>query len=161
MDQANLGLNCTSGSCACGHITFRTSAPPFEISYCYCHQCAKISGTGFLTFAQFRRSAVVWNREPAVWKSGELSERTMCHLCGSSLSMCYVFEADTISMTMGSLDRIDLPLPTARVHIFLKEKAAWVHVPDDGAARHDFHSINFQKQIDEWKGKTQRDGNTL
>lgn len=69
--------------------------------------------------------------------------------------MSYVFEADTISLTMGVIDQINVPLPTAKVHIFVKEKASWVDVPNDGAARHDFHSTNFQKLIDEWRGKTQ------
>lgn len=51
--------------------------------------------------------------------------------------MAYHFQADAICLTMGSVDLESLKVEVPKVgnHIFVKEKAPWVVLPDDGAER--------------------------
>jgi hypothetical protein len=51
--------------------------------------------------------------------------------------MVYYFDKDNISVTMGSIDPESFTCepPKVKNHIFLREKAAWVVLPDDGAER--------------------------
>jgi hypothetical protein len=44
---------------------------------------------------------------------------------------------DTTSLTMGSVDMESLKceMPRLRKHIYVKEKAPWFEIPDDGAER--------------------------
>lgn len=51
--------------------------------------------------------------------------------------MVYAFEKDTTGLVMGSFDPGSLKgeWPKIKKHIFVKEKAPWTIVPDDGAPR--------------------------
>jgi hypothetical protein len=44
-------------------------------------------------------------------------------------------------------------------HIFLKEKAAWWIVPDDGIVRHEAFDETFQRRLEGWvaEGSPRRD----
>lgn len=49
--------------------------------------------------------------------------------------MEYYYDADCISITMGSIDTSSMScaIPQVKRHIFLQEKAPWVEMSDDGA----------------------------
>ena len=51
--------------------------------------------------------------------------------------MAYSFQADQMSITVGSIDWPSLrsEAPKVSKHIFVSEKAPWVQLPDDGAER--------------------------
>lgn len=51
--------------------------------------------------------------------------------------MEYWFDKGTISVTMSSTypDSFVCELPRVKSHIFLREKASWMELPDDGAER--------------------------
>lgn len=51
--------------------------------------------------------------------------------------MEYTFEEDSISVTMGSIDAASFTCepPKVKNHIFLREKAPWFVLLDDGAER--------------------------
>jgi hypothetical protein len=51
--------------------------------------------------------------------------------------MEYAFDKDSISVTMGSVDAGSFTCepPKVKDHIFLREKAPWFVLPDDGAER--------------------------
>jgi hypothetical protein len=51
--------------------------------------------------------------------------------------MSYAFDEHRISVTAGSIDiqSLTCETPKVRMHIYLREKAPWVVLPDDGAAR--------------------------
>ena len=125
-----------SGRCACGRIRFQTSldeAP--NINWCYCITCQRQSGAPFIPFAAFMKKDVHWNQHPDIWKSSKIAERWFCKDCGSSLGMMYFHVPDRIDIPVCSMaTKVKLGLyPDA--HIFLKDKPAWVQVPDDGAER--------------------------
>ncbi len=49
--------------------------------------------------------------------------------------MAYAFDPDMISFTMATVDLSSLSsgVPKVTKHIFLRERAAWMPMPDDGA----------------------------
>lgn len=69
--------------------------------------------------------------------------------------MSYVFEADWVGITLGSVHEESLQgeFPKIGKHIFLKEKAkiGGLELADDGAKRWQDHTDVFAKQIEEWE----------
>jgi hypothetical protein len=70
-------------------------------------------------------------------KLSNIAERTFCTSCGSPITM--VYNAEDTSLTWGSIDLESLKaaVPKVKQHIFLGEKAPWMVLPDDGAARYE------------------------
>lgn len=139
------------GSCACGDVTFETDASPYSGTSCYCKECAKLSGSGFLTFVHFHPRDVRWSRDPDIWNSSNVAERWYCSRCGSSIAMKYNNETDEVGIVITMIDSSRLPLPKIERHIFIAEKADWLVIPDDGAKRFDEHDVAFQAKFDKWK----------
>ena len=46
-----------TGSCLCGDLRWRASAPPYAMGLCFCADCRKASGSGFIPFMNFDASA--------------------------------------------------------------------------------------------------------
>lgn len=139
------------GSCACGRIKYTCSAMPDEMSNCHCHTCRKLGGGPFLAFASVPRTSIRWlNSPPDIWKRSDVAERGFCSNCGSALSMVYYCDMDRYSLTASSIDESREPLPKACEHIFLKEKAPWFVLPEDGAERFDAMPGAFEAKMEKW-----------
>ncbi|EXJ91036.1 hypothetical protein A1O1_04143 [Capronia coronata CBS 617.96] len=136
------------GSCACGRIQYQTQAQPLSVDACHCGTCQKAGGP-FLGFADFPVSELQWTHQPPdMWTRSEIADRGYCNVCGSSLSMQYRFQ-DVIGITLGTI-QAGTSLPRLGTHIFLKEKAPWFVLPDDGAQRWDEFPPEFQQKLDQW-----------
>ncbi len=46
------------GGCLCGQVRYEASAPPRYAGYCFCADCRKASGSGFMPFMGFAASAI-------------------------------------------------------------------------------------------------------
>jgi len=55
------------------------------------------------------------------------------------------------SIAMGTIDESSGPISSPEEHIFLKDKASWLVLPDDGAARHDKFDAGFQERLDKYE----------
>lgn len=64
--------------------------------------------------------------------------------------MKYHFGDDGMGLTLGSLDLETFKgtLPKVKQHIFLREKAPWVEIPDDGAERLELFAYAEQMGIE-------------
>lgn len=64
--------------------------------------------------------------------------------------MIYTFEPETTAVTVGSVDPQSFKgeWPKVKNHIFLKEKAPWVTLPDDGAERLEAFPLAFAHVIE-------------
>jgi hypothetical protein len=98
-----------------------------------------VSGSGYLPFVEISSNAFHLT-EASTRKTLKLSavaERTFCSNCGTPVTMGYSFDADHISISVGSIDWQSLKSEAPKVakHIFVSEKAPWVQLPDDGAER--------------------------
>lgn len=138
------------GKCACGRVQYHTQAEPLAANACHCEECRRQSGGPFLGFIGLPMSEVHWIQPPEIWASSDIAERGFCKVCGSAMSMRYLFDPHRIAVTMGTIIEASPAVPRP-AHIFLKEKASWFVLPDDGAERHDDFPGDFRTKIDQWR----------
>ncbi|KAJ5752095.1 hypothetical protein N7520_009012 [Penicillium odoratum] len=124
-----------SGSCACRYIRYTANVAPAGVVNCHCTTCRKQAGAPYQAFVHFPISSFKWEVEPTKWQSSEIAFRTFCPHCGSNLSMSYDSDPNEIAIVAGTLDDGTIVPPPSK-HIFLKDKAPWYELPEDGAARY-------------------------
>src|ERR1700759_4806702 len=60
--QIEAGMNETTkrceGGCLCGAVRYQADGDPLSAGYCYCADCRKASGSGFIPFMGFPAHAV-------------------------------------------------------------------------------------------------------
>ena len=67
--------------------------------------------------------------------------------------MQYSHAPNRVGIVYGVIDQSSEPIPPPMEHIFLKEKASWYTLPDDGLPRYDGFDPPFQKRLDAWLEK--------
>ncbi|HTV89282.1 MAG TPA: GFA family protein [Stellaceae bacterium] len=113
-----------TGGCQCGAVRYELTAPPERVHLCHCRMCQKAVGGPFAVGAPVRRSAFAWTRgTPASFASSSLAQRDFCPRCGTPLTFRYD-DADTISVTVGSLDRPQ-DVPPVR-HYGVEGRLGWL-----------------------------------
>lgn len=137
------------GGCRCGGVRYTSTAAPSDITLCHCRACQHLSGSGFLPFVHVESEAMDWTHTSTLktMSLSKFAERFFCTGCGAPVAMNYHFEEGTIGIVFGSVDLKTLKsgMPKVEQHIFLREKAPWVTLPDDGAKR--METSNFAKQL--------------
>jgi hypothetical protein len=119
-------------------VQYTSSEAPSDITICHCRTCQQLSGSGSLPFVNVRQKAFNYkSTAPTTLKLSDVAERTFCSGCGTPITMVYNFDKDDVSVTMGSIDPDSFICepPKIKNHIFVREKAAWDVLPDDGAER--------------------------
>ncbi|KAH0846084.1 hypothetical protein FOPE_12697 [Fonsecaea pedrosoi] len=69
--------------------------------------------------------------------------------------MRYFFEADRTEVTLGTVVGAEPALPALGAHIFLKDKAQYLVLADDGATRYDEFPEGFRDKIEQWRRQQQ------
>lgn len=78
------------GGCLCGHVRFRTTGTPNNVSSCHCRMCQKATGAAYLTMAEFPQEQVTWLENKPQWRaSSDKAERGYCPKCGGAVSFRY------------------------------------------------------------------------
>lgn len=129
-----------NGRCRCGAVQYTWTGTPSDITLCHCRACQELSGSGFLPFIDVSKQTFSFAKDSTlkVLHLSERAERTFCSGCGSPISMFYFSNPDVVSLTMATvnLDSMGLEtIPKVTKHIYLREKAPWVVLPDDGTER--------------------------
>ncbi|OJJ41455.1 hypothetical protein ASPWEDRAFT_167470 [Aspergillus wentii DTO 134E9] len=130
------------GSCACRYVRYTVSQLPSIVVNCHCTECRKQSGAPYQSWAHFHRDAINWIVQPTTRRSSNIATRSFCPRCGSSITMAYDVDPEMTGIAAGTIDddaSIPDQVPKPGFHIFLKEKAAWFDIPEDGAERWDSH----------------------
>lgn len=129
------------GGCRCGGVQYESKAAPSNLTLCHCRACQQLSGSAYLPFVDVSMAAVTFTKESTrtTLRLSPHAERTFCSGCGTPISMTYPSDPDHLGLTVGTIDLESLaaevpPLKVSK-HIFLKEKAPWVVLPDDGTER--------------------------
>jgi hypothetical protein len=147
----NRGSLRLTGGCQCGAIRYELTAAPERVHLCHCRMCQKAVGGPFAVGVPVPRSGFAWTRgTPASFASSSLARRDFCASCGTPLTFRYD-DAETISVTIGSLDRPQ-DVPPVR-HYGIEGRLAWLdHIaalpvettdqmmPDERRARY----VNYQ-----------------
>ena len=118
------------GGCLCGAVRYEATAAPAYAGLCYCADCRKASGSGFIPFMGFaaRDIAITGATRPSEVPSfrGGIATRNHCAECGSIVFGGVIGESDSFTIYAGSLDDPSLFHP--RVAIFTRDRPAWAEV---------------------------------
>ncbi|CAH0348688.1 MAG: GFA family protein [Pseudomonadota bacterium] len=116
------------GGCLCGACRYSSDAEPINIRACHCRRCQKATGAPFYARVMVPLDSVAMSG-PIGWFDADTGvRRGFCTGCGTSL-FSERQSANTVGLTMGSLDDPDRFAPSE--HIWISCKQAWL-VIDDG-----------------------------
>ena len=120
-----------TGGCLCGALRYEAQGEPTLAGYCYCADCRKASGSGFVPFMNFPKSAVRFGGETLTFTSkaasGGDAVRNSCPVCGGLVFGGEIGKSRSFTIYAGSLDDPSLFHPT--VAIFTRDRPAWAVVP--------------------------------
>jgi hypothetical protein len=120
-----------AGGCLCGALHYEAWGDPLYAGHCYCEDCRKASGSGFVPFIGFHSSAINFSGTPQTYFSkaanGNMAARNFCATCGSLVFGGEVGISDSFTIYAGSLDHPSLFHPT--VAIFTKGRPDWACIP--------------------------------
>jgi hypothetical protein len=126
-------VTCFAGGCLCGAVRYSAEGQPLYAGYCFCSDCRKASGSGFVPFMGFAASAVRFSGRPRQFRSpsirGSDAVRNFCPACGSLVFGGVPGEDESHTIYAGSLDDPSLFRPT--IAIFARDRPAWVPLPAD------------------------------
>lgn len=127
-----------TGGCLCGAVRYEATGTPTAAGLCYCADCRKASGSGFIPFIGFRASDVRFSGATLVFRSkafrGGDAVRNSCPACGSLVFGGVVGEDRNHTIYAGTLDDPALFHPT--IAIFTRDRAPWASLPPELKAFH-------------------------
>ena len=100
--------NRITGGCLCGALRWEAQGPPDFAGYCFCTDCRKMSGSGFVGFMGFAAAKVRFSGETRQLRSrsirGTDAVRNTCPTCGSLVFGGIAGEDRSHTLYAGSLD---------------------------------------------------------
>jgi hypothetical protein len=119
------------GGCLCGALRYEARGEPLYAGYCFCDDCRRASGSGFIPFMGFAAEAVSFSGEtkPFVSKAarGGDAVRNSCPVCASLVFGGVIGETSPFTIYAGSLD--DPSAFEPKVAIFARSRPPWVTLP--------------------------------
>ncbi len=107
-----------TGGCLCGALRYEAEGEPLNAGLCYCTDCQKASGSGFVPFLGFASSALRFSgrSSPFVSKSADGGDatRNFCPVCSSLVFGGVLGESDFFTLYAGSLDDRSLSIRKSR-----------------------------------------------
>lgn len=116
-----------TGGCLCGACRYATDAAPLNVRACHCRRCQKATGGPFYARVMVPLDRVTMDGPIGWYDGGTGVRRGFCTRCGTTL-FSERATANTIGLTMGSLDDPDRFTPTE--HIYTASKQAWLVLDD-------------------------------
>lgn len=120
-----------TGGCLCGSVRYEAQGKPKAAGHCYCCDCRRASGSGFIPFMMFPASAVRLTGETVAFESqaanGNTATRNFCPLCHSLVFGGSVEKDDTYNIYAGSLDDPSQFHPT--IAVFTRGRPEWAIIP--------------------------------
>jgi hypothetical protein len=120
-----------SGGCLCGRLRFEADSDPMFQGCCFCADCRKASGSGFVGFMGFAASSLRFSgearqfRSPS-WRGGE-SVRNFCPTCGGLVFGGVIGESEQHTVYAGALDDPTGFRPS--IAIFNRDRPDWAVMP--------------------------------
>jgi len=120
------------GGCLCGALRYEAQGAPLNMGLCYCSDCRKASGSGFIPFIGFRAEDVRFSGATRQFKStafrGGEAVRNSCSACASLVFGGIVGVDAQHTIYAGTLDDPSLFQPS--IAIFTRDKPDWVVTPE-------------------------------
>ena len=121
-----------SGGCLCGALRYEARGEPMFAGYCYCRDCQKASGSGFIPFMGFAQANVRFSGATRQFRSKAArghAVRNSCPVCASLVFGGELGRTDYFTIYAGSLD--DPARFEPKVAIFARSRPPWVVTPAD------------------------------
>ena len=119
-----------TGGCLCGAVRYQAIGEPKASGHCYCCDCRKASGSGFIPFMAFPASAVHLTGKTVAFESqaanGNTATRNSCPICHSLVLGGAIGKDDTYNIYAGSLDDPSLFHPT--IAVFTRGRPEWAMI---------------------------------
>ena len=120
-----------TGGCLCGAVRYGASGEPSLMGHCYCADCRKASGSGFIPFMGFAASALSVTGEVRQFRSpafrGGEAVRNYCPTCGGLVFGGVLGESDSHTVYAGSLDDPSRFRPA--IALFNRGRPDWAVLP--------------------------------
>jgi hypothetical protein len=120
-----------TGSCLCGALRYEATAPPRAMGLCFCADCRKASGSGYIPFAVFTSESLhitgpmISHSWPS--QSGRDAIRNSCAICAGLVFGGPLGKTESHTIYVGSADDPSWFEPT--MAIFARNLPSWVVVP--------------------------------
>ena len=125
------GVKHYAGGCLCGALRYEAIGEPASQGHCYCDDCKKASGSGFIPFMNFKAEAVRFSGEARQFRSpaanGGEAVRNSCPICMSLVFGGEIGKTESYTIYAGSLDDPSAFRP--HVAIFAEKRPAWALIP--------------------------------
>jgi len=120
-----------TGGCLCGALRYEADGEPQYAGYCFCADCRRASGSGFIPFMSFaagalRISGPILQYRSRAFRGGE-AVRNSCAVCGGLVFGGVLGEDVSHTIYAGSLDQPAAFLP--KIAIFARDRPAWSVLP--------------------------------
>ncbi len=119
------------GGCLCGALRYEAEGEPLYAGHCYCVDCQKASGSGFVPFIGFSSAALRFTGATRTFAckaaNGGDAVRNFCARCGSLVFGGVLGESDSFTIYAGSLD--DRASFQPKIAIFARDRPPWALIP--------------------------------
>jgi len=116
-----------TGHCHCGAVSFTVTGEPVRMAQCHCNACRRVTGTGHIVQAFFKKEQVEITGKTKTHQStsdsGNLRTRHFCGECGSRLFTENVKSPGAIGIAVGAFDESDWFKPD--VILYNSERPVW------------------------------------
>lgn len=114
------------GGCRCGAVRYRVMGEPLSAGYCHCRMCQSAADAQVVAWVVFRRSDLVFIRGvPLAVTVSPRALRRLCPQCGTALAFEYPARADTVDISIATLDDPNAAEPVFR--IWTAPRLPWRH----------------------------------
>lgn len=135
------------GGCSCGAVRFRMHGAPLFVHCCYCLDCQKQSGGGFVVNALIETDHIelIEGAPRAIsmpTPSGRPHDIYRCDACEVAVWSDYGRRPYLRFVRAATLDEPHSITPD--VHIYTKSKAPWLALPDGARVFAEFYDMNAE-----------------
>lgn len=120
-----------TGGCLCGALRYEAPGEPLFTGHCYCTDCQKASGSGFVPFMGFAASAVRFTGATSSFTTrsarGGDAVRNSCPVCSSLVFGGEPGKDEFLTIYAGTLDDPSGFRP--RIAIFAGSRPPWAIIP--------------------------------
>ena len=120
-----------TGGCLCGAVRYEAVGEPVVAGHCYCADCRKASGSGFIPFMNFPATALRFSGATLTFSSktfrGGQAVRNSCPVCGGLVFGGMVGQATSHTIYAGSLDDVSGFEPG--IALFTRDRPDWAPLP--------------------------------
>ena len=114
------------GGCLCGAARYRIAGEPFDLCYCHCSICRKLTGSFGGAYGSVAREDFTWlegENGLLVYSPTKVSRRYSCATCGAYLLTEHDAEHQNVFVSLGSLETHIEGRPTYRQ--FVGDAPSW------------------------------------